>query len=176
MEKPSIQRWNPETLMFKQTHTHTKLIFPPGMCPPGSLKLQRQQAYFFPSAGCLKYLLLSLRVSGRPECAFQMDVCHRVIDMLPAVASTNHTPAIVVQQPSDKQHDKHSHLWGHPSPDGIYRDFGFTSGVDAKDNTELIHWMQLIVWITAPAYVIKHEWRVETISAIGWCRRRHVVS
>lgn len=74
---------------------------------------------FFPSAGCLKYLLLSqgwLRVSGWPECAFQMDVCHRMIDMPPAVASTNHTRPIVVQQPSDKQHDKHSHLWGHSSP------------------------------------------------------------
>ncbi|KAI9521240.1 hypothetical protein NQZ68_010944 [Dissostichus eleginoides] len=39
-----------------------------------------------------------------------MDVCHRMIDMLPAVASTNHTLTIVVQQPSDKQHDKRSHL------------------------------------------------------------------
>lgn len=74
---------------------------------------------FFPSAGCLKYLLLSrgwLRVSGWPECAFQMDVCHWMIDVPLAMASTNHTPTIVVLQPSDKQHDKHSHLWDHSSP------------------------------------------------------------
>lgn len=51
-----------------------------------------------------------------------MDVCHRVIDMPPAVAATNHTAAIVVQQPSDKQHDKHSHLWGHPSPTAPQQD------------------------------------------------------
>lgn len=88
-------------------HIHTKLIFPPGMCA-GSLKLYRQQAFFFfPSAGCLKYLQLSqgrLRVSSWPECAFQMDVCHRMIDIPLVMASTNHTPAIVVQQPGDKKH------------------------------------------------------------------------
>lgn len=101
-------------------HTHTKLTFQQGMCP-GSLKLQRQQAYFF-LLGLFRIFAIELgwlRVSGWPECAFQMVVCHRMIDMLPAVASTNHTPTIVVQQPNDKQHNKHSHLWGHPSPDRI---------------------------------------------------------
>lgn len=164
------------------THTHTrtgtKLIFQPGMCP-GSPKLPKTAGIFFPSAGCLKYLLLSpggVRVSGWPECAFQMDVCHRTIDMLPAVASTNHTPPIVVQQPSDKQHDKQSHLWGHPSPDRIYQVFSFTEAVTARTMSELTRWVQGEHWCcgsTVPASDVD-EWFSPVISHLGYLCALHL--
>lgn len=117
------------------THTHRKrkLIFQPGMSL-GSLELQRQQAFFF-LLRAVKNICYWVESDWRSGCAFQMDVCHQMIDVPLAAASTNHTPTIVVLQPSDKQHDKQSHLWGHLSPGAV-----LPSRPAADRWEELIHW------------------------------------